>query len=75
VICKNFFLRNKRKWFYEINLERKDFGEFHTLMQELRQNEKRFCIYFGIPCECFDEILSLIKEDITKIDTNYREAI
>ena len=44
-------------------------------MPELRQDEKRFCIYFRMPSECFDEILSLIKEDITKMHTNYREAI
>ena len=44
-------------------------------MTELRRDEKRFYIYFRMPSECFDEILSLIKEDITKMDTNYREAI
>jgi hypothetical protein len=44
-------------------------------MPELRQDEKRFYIYFRMPTECFEEILSLIKEDITKMDTNYREAI
>ena len=70
-----FFRRKKRKWVHEINLERKDFGEFHTLMPELKQDEKRFYIYFRIPSECFDEVLNLIKEDITKMDTNYREAI
>lgn len=70
-----FFRRKKRKWVHEINLERKDFGEFHTLMPELRQDEKRFYIYFRMPSECFDEILSLIKEDNSKKDTNYREAI
>ena len=70
-----FFRRKKRKWVHEINVERKDFGEFHTLMPELRQDEKRFYIYFRMPTECFDEILSLIKEDITKMDTNYRESI
>ena len=59
------------KWVHEINVERKDFGEFHTLMPELQQDEK----LFYMPTECFDEILSLIKEDITKMDTNYREAI
>ena len=77
MICKNFFFsrRKKRKWVHEINVERKEFGEFHTLMPELRQDEKRFYIYFRMPSECFDEILSLIKEDITKMDTNYREAI
>ena len=44
-------------------------------MPELRRDEKRFYIYFRMPSECFDEILSLVKEDITKMDTNYREAI
>ena len=44
-------------------------------MPELRQDEKRFYIYFRMPSECFDEILNLIKEDITKKDTNYREVI
>ena len=70
-----FFKRKKRKWVHEINVEGKDFGKLHTLMPELRQDEKRFYIYFRMPSECFDEILSLIKEDITKMDTNYREAI
>ena len=76
VICKNFFFRRKkRNWVHEINVERKEFGEFHTLMPEFRQDEKRFYIYFRMPSECFDEILSVIKEDITIMDTNYREAI
>jgi len=70
-----FFKRKKRKWVHEINVEGKDFGKLHTLMPELRQDEKRFYIYFRMPSECFDEILSLIKEDITKMDTNYREAV
>ena len=31
---------------------------------------------FTLEClACFDEILSIVKEDITKMDTNYREAI
>jgi len=73
---KLFFRRKKRKWVHEINVERKDFGEFHTLMPELRQDERRFYINFRMPSECVvDEILSLIKGDITKMDTNYREAI
>jgi len=70
-----FFRRKKRKWVHEINVEHKDFGEFHTLMPELRQDEKSFCIYFRMRSECFDKILSLIKEDITEMDTNYHEAI
>ena len=76
VICKNLFSRRKKKkWVHEINVECEESGEFHTLMPELRQDEKRFYIYFRMPIECFEEILNLIKEDITKMDTNYREAI
>ena len=44
-------------------------------MPQLRQDEKRFYIYFRMTSDCFDEILNLIKEDIKKMDTNYREAI
>ncbi|KAJ8935813.1 hypothetical protein NQ318_023367 [Aromia moschata] len=35
-----------RKWVHEINLERQDFGEFHRLMPQLRQDKKRFFLYF-----------------------------
>ena len=69
------FTRKKKKWVHDIKVERKGFGEYHTLMPEIRQDEKRFYIYFRMPAECFDEILNLIKEDITKMDTNYLEAI
>ena len=41
-----FSRRKKRKWVHEINV---DFGEFHTLMPELRRDEKRFYIYFRMP--------------------------
>ena len=63
-----FFRRKKRNRVHEINVERKEFGEFHTLMRELRQDEKSFYIYFRMPSECFDEILSVIKENIRKMD-------
>lgn len=44
-------------------------------MPQLRQDEKRFYKYFRMTSDCFDEILELIKSDICKNDTNYREAI
>lgn len=65
----------KKKWVHEINLERRQYGEYHTLMPQLRQDEKRFYIYFRMTSETFDELLDLIKDDIKKQDTNYRESI
>ena len=46
-----FFRRKEVKWVHEINLERKDFGESHTLVPELRQDDKRYYIYFRMPSE------------------------
>ena len=60
---------------YSINLDRKKYGEFHTLFCELRKDEKRFYIYFRMTMDCFDEILELIKDEIKKSYTNYREPI
>lgn len=56
----------KKKWVHEINLERRQYGEYHTLMPQLRQDEKRFYIYFRMTSETFDELLDLIKDDIKK---------
>lgn len=74
-MTKLYFVRKKRKWIHDINLERHEFGEYHTLMPQLRKDVKRFFIYFRMMPEEFDEILNLIKSDIYKNDTNYREAI
>lgn len=74
-LIKYFYRIKKRKWVHEINLERMEFGEFHTLMPQLRQDEKRFYLYFRMSSKNFDEILNLVNEDISKMDTNYREAI
>nr|CAI5859438.1 unnamed protein product [Callosobruchus analis] len=60
---------------HTINKDRILHGEYHALMRQLRQDEKRFYIYFRMISDCFDEILNLIKDEIGKRDTNYREAI
>lgn len=44
-------------------------------MPKIRQNEKRFYIYFQMTSKSFDEILSLIESDIRKEHINYREPI
>ncbi|CAH2006973.1 unnamed protein product [Acanthoscelides obtectus] len=44
-------------------------------MPQLRLDEQRFYVYFRMTPGCFDEILNLVKDEIRKSDTNYREAI
>jgi hypothetical protein len=48
--------------------------EIITLMKQLRRDERRFYIYFRMTTDRFDEVLSMIEDDICKMDTNYQEA-
>ncbi|XP_050500955.1 uncharacterized protein LOC126880922 [Diabrotica virgifera virgifera] len=68
-------IRRKRRdvWVHDINLKRKQQGEFHKLYPELRRDENRFYTYYKMNFESFDEILDLIKNDITQQQTNFRE--
>lgn len=44
-------------------------------MPQLRDDPKRFFIYFRMSSNCFDEIVNLIDEDIRKEMTHYRVPI
>ncbi|XP_050502605.1 uncharacterized protein LOC126881914 [Diabrotica virgifera virgifera] len=57
--------RKRKIWTHEINLERHQKGEFHT-----RQGGNG-----GMKIAYFDEIVNLIREDISKLDINFRESI
>lgn len=51
------------------------FGEYTTLMPQLREDPRRFYTYFRMTPGCFDEILNLIADEIRKIPTNFRIPI
>jgi hypothetical protein len=67
--------KRKRKWVHEVNMKRREFGEFHHLMKQLRQDEVKFKEYFRMSSNQFEQLLSLIKDDIEKKEVNYREII
>lgn len=71
------FCRNpKRKcWVHNINKDREVFGEYTTLMPQLRSDPKRFYIYFRMTPDCFDEVLDLISNEIQKKQSNFRNPI
>lgn len=50
-------------------------GEFNNLYHQLRQDEGRFYTAFRMNFECFDELLEMIRNDIKKNNTNYRDCI
>jgi len=67
--------RSTRTWVHDINTKREGLGEFRRLVQELRNDSKRFHMYFRMTMEQFDYIHELIKSDIYKRNTQLRKAI
>jgi len=67
--------RKRRVSVHELLQRRHEFGEFHHLVQELQFHPDKFQQYFRMSQEQFDHILQLIKDDITKQDTNWKKAI
>ena len=67
--------KRERKWVHKVNMKRREFGEFHHLMKQLRQDEVKFKEYFQMSSNQFEQLLSLIKDDIEKKEVNHRESI
>jgi len=67
--------KRERKWVHEVHMKRREFGKFHHLMKQLRQDEVKFKEYFRMSSNQFEQLLSLIKDDIEKKEVNYREGI
>jgi len=65
----------KRVWVHEILKRRKVDGGFYTLCTALEDHEEKFFIYFRMCSYQFNIFLSKIKNDITKQNTHFREAI
>lgn len=71
-----YLLKKKRKHRFWISKHIecwKISGEFNTLFKEV--DDENFRMYYRVSREQFYEILTLIAEDIAKVDTNYRKAI
>ena len=67
--------RTAKFWVHPINMQRDEIGTFASLMPELKADEARFQSYCRMSQKTFSELLYTIKDDITKEDTNFRNAI
>ncbi|XP_031688012.1 uncharacterized protein LOC116375280 [Oncorhynchus kisutch] len=69
--------RRKRRsvWVQRWLKSRKQAGEFHRLIQELRLFGEEFRSYFRLDRSQFDHLLQMVGARITRMDTNYRESI
>ncbi|XP_035597440.1 uncharacterized protein LOC118361534 [Oncorhynchus keta] len=69
-------LRKRRSvWVQRWLKSRKQAGEFHRLIKELRLFGEEFRSYFRLDRSQFDHLLQMVGARITRMDTNYRESI
>ncbi|KAJ8408794.1 hypothetical protein AAFF_G00246120 [Aldrovandia affinis] len=54
---------------------RRQHGEYHRLVQELRLDGERFQRYFRLDRAQFDELLTRVGPRITRLETNWRSPI
>ena len=52
----------RRYGVHPINAARKEKGQFHTLMEELRQDAERFHSYTRMSMSAFDKLLGLLEQ-------------
>lgn len=67
--------RPRRFWVHPLLLERPNRGLFHTLFDDLQEDDEKFFLYFRMSKNTFDELLSGISSIITKKDTVMRKSI
>ncbi len=60
---------------HETLRKRRNRGEYHHLVQELRLDDGWFKAYFRMSRGKFDNLLSVVGSSITKMTTNYKESI
>lgn len=65
----------RRFWVNPLLLERPNKGLFYTLFDDLEEDDEKFFSYFRMSKITFKELLSGIKNNITKQDTVMRKSI
>ena len=67
---------DRKHWMHPITAERESFGEYHTLMPILRQDEgSKFFEYYRMTQTTFDELLHILRPHIQKQDTTFRRSV
>ncbi|KAJ8954112.1 hypothetical protein NQ317_007718 [Molorchus minor] len=67
--------RKRRFWIHPLNTQRIQQSQFYILHPKLRAHPEKFFDYYRMSIISFNEVLNLIREDITKQDTHLRLAI
>ena len=64
-------LRQRRAiWIHDTIRKRRQLGEYHHLVNELREDSFRFKMYFRMSPTVFDQLLALVGPTIQKMNTH-----
>lgn len=67
--------RERRYWIHPLWLDKgKSSGAFNV-MRELNMYPERFQSFYRMSIDCFYRILTLVRDDLTKKNTNWREPV
>ena len=66
---------HSRLWVRPVLAAREELGEYHHLVQQLRQDPEGHHRYFRMYPDDFDVLLDLVKGDVEKETTNMRRPI
>ncbi|KAK5649785.1 hypothetical protein RI129_000814 [Pyrocoelia pectoralis] len=67
--------KKRRYWVHPMIKKRKTEGEYYTLFKELMDDESKFYIYYRMSIGEFHNLLSHIKDAISKPNSQFRESI
>ena len=74
--CKRRKRRRKRYfWVHPINVSRLTTGIFYTLMDDLKNDDRKFFNYFRMSKGSFYELLNILEPHIRRQDTPMRASI
>jgi len=71
----NQTVKNRRFWVHPINKERNEKGVFTNLFPQLINDPEKFHQYFRMSYDQFSFLHNLIKDDIKKQNTQFREPV
>lgn len=65
----------RKYWVHPMNKDREVSGRFSKFYNDIRQFSPKFFEYYRISISSFDELLQLLRPDLTKENTFMRNAI
>ena len=65
----------RKWWVHPLNKDRKEKSEYYNMTLDLRKFDDRFFDMYRLHVNQFDQLLEILKPELEKMHTNYREAL